>query len=261
MHDQSNAKDQYFAMGTWVRVLLYSALSCLALAIGGAFLHKFDIASLTTSAIPIGLAFAIAIIVAVLSVTTIFIRIVRKQSYGLFTLLFAFLICFLLLGNAAINYNKLITHPATHDISTDLADPPQFSEAIRDRRGPTANSVAMTENKRKLHKGAYDDIQTFAVSTSQSFTYSAALELVEDRGWELVTQDVANGKIEAIAETFWLGFKDDVAIRIRADEANNQTLVDVRSVSRIGVADFGVNAERIRNFLSDLRSRLVETQS
>ena len=248
-------------MSTWVRILLFSALSCLVLAIGGALLHKFEIASLTTSAIPVGLAFAVAIIVAVLSITTIFIRVVRKQSYGLFTLLFTFLICFFLLGNAAINYNKLITHPPTHDISTDLIDPPQFSQAIRDRRGPTANSVEMTENKRKLHKGAYDDIQTFVVNTSQSFTYSAALELVEDLGWELVTQDVASGKIEAIAETFWLGFKDDVAIRIRADEPNDQTLVDVRSVSRVGVADFGVNAERIRNFLSDLKGRLEEPQS
>ena len=61
--------------------------------------------------------------------------------------------------------------------------------------------------------------------------------------------------------TFWFGFKDDVAIRIRAD-ANGGSLVDVRSVSRVGGSDLGANAARIERFSSDSeRSQFLECES
>ncbi len=45
-----------------------------------------------------------------------------------------------------------------------------------------------------------------------------------------------------------MGFKDDVVIRISSDA--DGTLVDLRSVSRVGVSDLGANAARIQDFLS-----------
>jgi len=47
-----------------------------------------------------------------------------------------------------------------------------------------------------------------------------------------------------------MGFKDDVVIRVQA--AGNKTKVDMRSASRVGKSDLGMNAERIRLFLADL---------
>ena len=54
------------------------------------------------------------------------------------------------------------------------------------------------------------------------------------------------GRIEATASTPYVGFKDDVVIRIQA--AGDGSLVDVRSKSRIGKGDMGVNAARVREF-------------
>ena len=45
-----------------------------------------------------------------------------------------------------------------------------------------------------------------------------------------------------------MGFKDDVVIRVRTDA--DGTLVDLRSVSRVGVSDLGANAARIEDFLN-----------
>ncbi len=42
-------------------------------------------------------------------------------------------------------------------------------------------------------------------------------------------------------------FYDDVIIRVTAVEGSR---VDVRSVSRVGVSDMGVNAKRIRPFIA-----------
>ena len=44
-----------------------------------------------------------------------------------------------------------------------------------------------------------------------------------------------------------------VVVRIRPTDRGSR--VDVRSLSRVGISDLGVNAKRIRAFLAELRSR------
>ena len=47
---------------------------------------------------------------------------------------------------------------------------------------------------------------------------------------------------------------DDVVIRIR--RADDETVVDVRSKSRVGMSDLGTNARRIRTFRDEMLERL-----
>jgi uncharacterized protein (DUF1499 family) len=61
-----------------------------------------------------------------------------------------------------------------------------------------------------------------------------------------VREDPSAGRLEAVAGTFWFGFKDDVTVRVSADGAGS--LVDVRSKSRVGKGDLGTNAQRIRTY-------------
>lgn len=245
-------------MRTWVRVLIYSACACLLLAVGGASLFKFGIASFGISSTFVLLGFALSVLIAILSIGTLFVSILRKQPYGLFTMFVAFVICFCLAGYAAVLYNKSTTHPVAYDISTDLIDPPVFSQAILDVRGETSNPVELDDRKKALHKlnGVYDDIQPLVLNASKDDAYEAVLALVDERGWEVVTQNEAEGTIEATATTFWFGFKDDVAIRVRDNSETNSATVDLHSVSRIGKTDLGKNAERIRDFLADLKETI-----
>ena len=64
----------------------------------------------------------------------------------------------------------------------------------------------------------------------------------------------ADGRLEGIDTTLLCGFKDDMVVRIQ--EVLQGTRVDVRSKSRVGRSDLGVNAGRIRTFLTQLRSAL-----
>ena len=69
----------------------------------------------------------------------------------------------------------------------------------------------------------------------------------------LVSQDVESGMIEAIDSTVFFGFKDDIVIRVRANEGNS-SIVDIRSHSRVGRGDQGKNAARIRLFIAEYLS-------
>ena len=59
------------------------------------------------------------------------------------------------------------------------------------------------------------------------------------------------GFIEAVDTTAIMAFKDDIVIRVRSNA--DGTLVDLRSVSRVGVSDLGTNADRIREFREAFR--------
>jgi len=70
-------------------------------------------------------------------------------------------------------------------------------------------------------------------------------------GLEIVAVNKSTGLVEATATTFWFGFKDDVAVRVTAG-ASGGSVVDVRSVSRVGQSDLGANASRIGEILQGL---------
>ena len=81
--------------------------------------------------------------------------------------------------------------------------------------------------------------------------FALVLSAVDALGWQLVEQNppggrIGDGRIEAIDRTLIMRFPDDITIRVRP--LAGQTRVDVRSVSRYGRHDFGVNARRSRPY-------------
>lgn len=152
----------------------------------------------------------------------------------------------IILGNQFI---KTQTLPAIHNISTDVQNPPSFN-AIANVRGPDANPLEYPESNIKPQQVSYPGVKTLSLEQPASEVFARSLAVVEENGWELVAQDAQAGIIEATATTLLWGFKDDVVIRITGNEG--RTLVDVRSVSRVGASDIGANAKRIEGILSDL---------
>ncbi len=68
--------------------------------------------------------------------------------------------------------------------------------------------------------------------------------------WEIIEEDIPARKIQCVATTPILQFQDDVVIQVRKEESDS--VVEMRSKSRVGRSDFGVNAERIRKLFQDL---------
>jgi hypothetical protein len=90
---------------------------------------------------------------------------------------------------------------------------------------------------------------------SAELSQQVAVLLVDafsEAGWKIAKSDPARGAVEATASVSYIRFHDDVVIRILPVADGSQSRVDMRSVSRVGVGDLGVNAWRIRSFLGAL---------
>ena len=139
--------------------------------------------------------------------------------------------------------------PVIHDITTDTEDPPLF-DAIVAIRGDTSNPLEYRGPElAATQRAAYPDIQPLVVGRPSDEVLDMSRAVAEELGWEIVTVDPDRGLLEATDTTYWFGFKDDVAVRLRP-VGGDATRVDVRSISRVGGGDLGANAARIRRFVA-----------
>ncbi|MBV8752363.1 MAG: DUF1499 domain-containing protein [Hyphomicrobiales bacterium] len=149
-------------------------------------------------------------------------------------------------------YNRLRgVVPPIHDITTDTENPPAFVAALK-LRPPGSNTVAYEGSTvaGKQH-AAYPDIVPVKVSLAPADAFKRALDTAKAMpGWTVVDADPASGRIEANQTSRWFRFTDDVVIRVAAEGAGSR--IDVRSVSRVGRSDFGVNAGRVRAYTAAL---------
>ena len=132
-----------------------------------------------------------------------------------------------------------------HDITTDTQDPPTFTLAAQ-QRGTGSNPLEIDQTVIAQQQQAYPDLQTLLSPLPLAEAYSLALQVATDLGWEIYHQDRNAGVIEAVDTTRVMAFKDDIVIRLRSNAQG--TVVDLRSVSRVGEGDIGANAKRIRAF-------------
>jgi hypothetical protein len=96
------------------------------------------------------------------------------------------------------------------------------------------------------------------VTVPPKAAFDTALAIANKRRWRVVdTRDPTptrpEGRIEAVARTPIMGFRDDVAIRIRPEDDGAR--IDMRSASRYGRHDLGANASRIRGLLEEIDAR------
>ena len=145
------------------------------------------------------------------------------------------------------------TYPSIHDITTDWDNPPQFRAILPLRQAEEANPVAYEGAKvSDQQRRAYPDIAPLTLDWAPTDALTRALKTAEQLGWTIVATDLESGRIEASQRSRWFGFTDDVVIRVAP--AGNGSRIDIRSVSRMGRGDFGVNAMRVRTYLAALRA-------
>lgn len=135
-----------------------------------------------------------------------------------------------------------------NDITTDFSQPPQFKDILRLEEVQSQDytyPARFIEIQKKLHP----DIRPLDLPLSPSKVYSQALQRVKEKNWKLIAASSKESRIEAVAQTSLMKFKDDVVIEIRPRSGGAQ--VHMRSRSRVGKSDLGANAERISRFLQN----------
>jgi len=155
-------------------------------------------------------------------------------------------------GLNAYTISSTLGAPPIHDITTDVANPPEFVDIVALREAADAPNPPqyLDDGGAELQMAAFPQIKTLLLQESYQDVFAEALDATEDMGWQIVTANLAEGRIEAVATTGYVGFKDDVVIRIRDD--GNAVAVDIRSKSRMGKGDMGANAARILAWQDEL---------
>ena len=187
-----------------------------------------------------------------------FVAIWQNGSRGMSRILLALLIDAAILAYPAylgLQYRKL---PPIHDITTDPIDPPRFEALARLRTGDGANTAVYaglySAEQQRLY---YPDIETVEVDAPVDRAYEATRQIVIKRKWLIIDERAPLpprriGRIEAVARTPIMGFREDVSIRITPDGEGSR--VDIRSSSRYFESDLGSNAARVSKLIEDINS-------
>src|SRR6476469_3671670 len=187
-----------------------------------------------------------------------FVAIWQNGSRGMSRILLALLIDAAVLAYPAylgLQYRRL---PPIHDITTDPIDPPRFEALSRLRTGDGANTAVYAGlYSAEQQRLAYPDVETVELEVPVQRAFEVTMQLVNKRKWVVIDERAPQpprriGRIEAVARTPIMGFREDVSIRVTPD--GDDSRVDIRSSSRYFESDLGSNAARVAKLIEDINT-------
>jgi uncharacterized protein (DUF1499 family) len=231
----------------WSRAILIGAVVAVALLPIGALGTRFGLWDFPVGLLLLAAGTVLAAIGLVCGVAGIIAAHRRRLSADKPAVYLGTVMCLLILAVMAMQFAQATRVPPIHNISTDVDDPPEFDVA-RELRGEGTNPLEYdAEVVGPQQRLAYPDVRPLQTALPPEQAVERSVSVLRDMGMDIVNVDPPAGLVEAVATTFWFGFKDDVVVRVRPAESGS--VVDVRSVSRVGVSDLGTNAQRIQRFL------------
>ena len=242
------------SLATWARnVAVFSVVAVLV----SILILRFDFLEMKPALATFFGALGLAALSILLGLAA-FVAIWRNGSRGMSRVLLAFMIDAVVLAYPAylaLQYRKL---PKIYDITTDPIDPPRFEALAPLRNGDGTNTAVYAGlYSAEQQRTFYPDIEPVQIELPPDRAYAIALKLVNRRKWFIVDERAPQpprriGRIEAVARTPIMGFREDISIRVQPD--GEESRIDVRSASRYFDSDLGSNAARVGKLLEDLSS-------
>jgi uncharacterized protein (DUF1499 family) len=162
----------------------------------------------------------------------------------------------IVLGPILLSASRGAGLPRINDITTDLDNPPEFTQAMRlDENKGRDMSYPGAEFAEQQREG-YGDIKPLRLNLPPGDAFAEVYKVAQDFDtWEITLADPGIRKIEGIDTSWLFRFKDDFVIEVRPDGTSG-SLVHMRSKSRDGKGDIGANAARIAAFFAKVRASL-----
>lgn len=206
-----------------------------------------------------------------LAVITALLWFRREPRWGSWTALALAALPAAMLGGLRYQQSKVLELPAIYDVQTDWDNPIRFSEQALLARN-TSDRVNLIEDDtividdgrrgkwagmkfRDAQELGYPDLKPLTVEMGSDLALSRAKRALTRNGLAIERTISSEGVvvIEGYARTPWYGLIDDYALRIQS-VSPVQSRIDMRSVSREGHIDLGINAKRIETVLSEIQS-------
>ncbi len=220
-------------------------------------LHRFSQINTPVAMQLFGVAVSGAVVALLLGLTA-FVGIWREGHKGAGRAITGALVSGLLLALPLWSLPNLMALPRIHDVTTDTRSPPKF-EKIANVRQAGANPADYQRDAVEVQQQAYPDLQPVTVKRSATEAFSAVREAITTLKWRIVAEEPPQsgrpGAIEATDKSMIFGFTDDVVVRVSGNDDGAR--IDARSSSRYGEHDLGRNATRVREFFSEVKTRLA----
>ena len=160
-------------------------------------------------------------------------------------------LCVLLVLPVAAMMFRARRYPPINDITTNTTLPPQFTQTSRMPESKGINFAYPGEEFARQQRPAYPDVKPLEVDLALADTFDLVRAAAEENPQLLIT--VVDGHqltLEGYEESQLFRFRDDFVVEVRhAPPGHAGSVVEMRSRSRDGKGDLGVNAARIRRFL------------
>ena len=139
-------------------------------------------------------------------------------------------------------------YPEINDITTDYENPPAFVKP------PNLSADSMKYDRAKfepVQSKDYPKLDPLRLDEKPDDAFLKVRAAANTMpGWLIVFTDPATRTIEGVETSNLFRFRDDFVIQVRPGPDPNSSLVEMRSRSRDGTGDFGVNYNRIRGFFA-----------
>lgn len=245
----------------------FTSILCLALGLGGAY-QGFVLGRLVLVLIAVGtaagaLAFFFAVVLSLVRPIT------NRRSKEYETPVVAVLSLVLglaLLGVGAYGYSLYGSKPMIRDVSTDTDNPPKFIGPIKTVQAEEGMEfLPNTTIKRGYdvmdgiaQASGYSNIKPVEFRQARDVVYEAALIAAKTSpGWTITFEQSWEFHFEAEIRSETFRFMDDLVAEVRTGK-ENKSILQVRSRSRVGLFDLGVNAARIKKFIAKVTEKVPQ---
>jgi uncharacterized protein (DUF1499 family) len=145
-------------------------------------------------------------------------------------------------------------YPGINDITTDFTNPPEFTHAQqlpgnqnRDLKYDAAKYMAKQQS-------GYPPLAPLHLNDAPAAAFDRVKQAAASMpNWTITSVDPATMTLEGVSTSALFHFQDDFVIQVRPGDGGT-SLVEMRSKSRDGIGDFGVNYKRIVGFFAKLQA-------
>lgn len=167
------------------------------------------------------------------------------------------LLCMMTIIALAVPASRGLGLPRINDITTDPGDPPVFVTAAQFEANLESGMTYPGASFAEQQQEAYPDLASLVLEEEPAVAFDRVRNALAAMPRMLITaEEREEGRLEATETSALFHFADDVVVRIRPFEGGGSR-IDVRSRSRVGKGDLGVNAARIRDLFVRVRGTAV----
>jgi uncharacterized protein (DUF1499 family) len=194
------------------------------------------------------LGFLLSILGSLVGLLAVFLTRKPQLQAGRNRALVGTVVCLLIAVPLIVTVLASSKYPAINDITTDFDNPPEFVFAQKLQHEPNRDMKYDKAKYAARQLAGYGPIGPIKEALDPKAAFARVTEVAQATpGWKITYTDPATNTLEAVATSRLFHFHDDIVIQIRPTP-DGASLIEMRSKSRDGIGDFGVNAKRIRRF-------------